>query len=229
VTGSGASGGDSGVVKVLSRIVGPFRENTYLVIDESSGEAIVIDPGDEGDEILAMIDASRATVRAIWLTHAHLDHIGAVSALRRRFANLPVHLHPLDHPVYDAASSYADSYGIPFEQPDAADRELAHGDVMRVGDLSFDVIHAPGHSPGHVVFHGNGVLLGGDVLFAGSVGRTDLPMANPAHMQQSLATLAALPPETVVYPGHGDATTIGEELRSNPFLNGIANVKRNTD
>jgi hydroxyacylglutathione hydrolase len=216
-------------VKVLSRTVGAFRENTYLVIDDETGDAVVVDPGDEGDVIVAMIESSGATLRAVWLTHAHLDHIGAVSAVRRRFGDVPVHLHPLDRPVYDAQSFFAESYGVAFEQPDAPDRELAHGDVMRVGNLSFDVIHVPGHSPGHVAFHGHGIVLGGDVLFAGSIGRTDLPMANPAHMQESLNKMAVLPPETIVYPGHGDATSIGDELSSNPFLNGMANVKRNAN
>jgi len=216
-------------VKVLSRTVGAFRENSYLVVDDETGDAIVIDPGDEGEQIVSMIESSGATLRAIWLTHAHLDHIGAVSALRRRFASVPVHLHPLDRPVYAAASFFAESYGIPFEQPDVPDAELTHGEIVHVGSLAFQVIHAPGHSPGHVVFHGNGIVLGGDVLFAGSIGRTDLPMANPGHMQESLTKMAALPPETVVYPGHGDATTIGEEISRNPFLNGMANVKRNED
>jgi hydroxyacylglutathione hydrolase len=216
-------------VRVLSRTVGPFQENTYLVIDDESGSAVVVDPGDEGGEIISMIESSGATLRAVWLTHAHLDHIGAVSAIRRRFAYVPVHLHPLDRPVYDAQSFFADAYGLPFEQPEPPDADLAHGDVVRVGNLAFDVIHAPGHSPGHVVFHGNGILLGGDVLFAGSIGRTDLPMASPEHMQETLKKISALPPATVVYPGHGDATTVGAELGSNPFLNGIANVKRNAN
>lgn len=217
----------SRAAKVLSCAVGAFRENSYLVIDEESGDAVLIDPGDQGNDLVALIESSGATLRAVWLTHAHLDHIGAVSAIRRRFPGVPVHLHPLDRPVYDAASFFAESYGIPFEQPEAPDAELAHGDVLRVGNLSFEVIHAPGHSPGHVVFHGHGILLGGDVLFTGSVGRTDLPMADPAHMQETLKKIAALPPDTVVHPGHGQSTTVGEELRSNPFLNGLANVKRN--
>lgn len=216
-------------MKIESRTVGAFHENSYLVVDEDTGEAIVIDPGDEGDELISMIEAGGGTLRAIWLTHAHLDHIGAVSALRRRYGSVPVYLHPLDRAVYDAASLFAESYGIPFEQPDAPDAELAHGDIARIGNLRFDVIHVPGHSPGHVAFYGHGILLGGDVLFAGSIGRTDLPMANPEHMQQSLRTLAFLPPDTIVYPGHGEATTIGQELRTNPFLNGLANVKRNAD
>ncbi len=99
---------------------------------------------------------------------------------------------------------------------------------MRVGNLSFDVLHTPGHSPGHVVFYGNGVVLGGDLLFAGSIGRTDLPLADPTRMVSSLELISSLPPETVVYPGHGEPTTVGAELRSNPFLNGTVNVKRDT-
>jgi glyoxylase-like metal-dependent hydrolase (beta-lactamase superfamily II) len=216
-------------VKVLSRTVGAFQENSYLVVDEETGDAVIIDPGADADALVEMIESSGATLQAVWLTHAHLDHIGAVSAIRRGFPGVPVHLHPLDRQVYDAQSFFAESYQVPFEQPDAPDEDLAHGDVVHVGNLSFNVIHLPGHSPGHVVFHGHGIVLGGDVLFAGSIGRTDLPMANPAHMQDSLRTMAALPRETVVYPGHGATTTIGDEINSNPFLNGIANVKRNAD
>ncbi|MEO7217495.1 MAG: MBL fold metallo-hydrolase [Gemmatimonadaceae bacterium] len=215
-------------MRVLSREVGPFRENTYLVIDDETNRAVLVDPGDEGDTIVAMVEESGAVLDEMWLTHAHLDHIGAVSAVRRRFGRIPVRMHPIDQPVYDAASLFAKQYGVPFEQPEPHDADIAHGDVVRVGNLSFHVLHLPGHSPGHVGFLGNGILLGGDVLFAGSIGRTDLPLANAIHMQETLRTLAGLPRETVVYPGHGEATTIGDELNSNPFLNGIANVKRNT-
>lgn len=216
-------------MKVLSCTVGPFRENTYLVIDDDARDAVVIDPGDEFPEILRMIRSHDITPSAIWLTHAHIDHIGAVSAMRREFKHIPVHLHPLDRSLYDSQASVAESYGIEFEQPEPADRDLEHGEVVRVGGLEFGVIHTPGHSPGHVVLIGHGIMLGGDVLFAGSIGRTDLPMADPDDMQATLQKIAALPPDTIVYPGHGDATTIGEELNSNPFLNGIANVKRNAN
>lgn len=215
-------------MKIASRTVGPFQENSYLVVDEETGDAIIIDPGAEGDVLLEMIDDSGAALRAIWLTHAHLDHIGAISAIRRKH-HVPVYSHPLDRSVYESQSFFAEGYGLPFEQPEPAEEELVHGDVMRVGKLEFKVSHTPGHSPGHVIFHGHGIALGGDLLFAGSIGRTDLPLANPAHMTESLRLIAALPAETRVYPGHGAATTVGAELRDNPFLNGIANVKRDTN
>lgn len=212
-------------MKIESRTVGPFRENSYLLLDDDTGDAVIIDPGDEGDRLLQMIADSGATLRAVWLTHAHIDHIGAISAIRRRY-NVPVYVHALDRPVYESQSFFAEAYGIPFEQPEPADAEVSHGDVLKVGNLAFDVVHTPGHSPGHVIYVGNGVAIGGDLLFAGSIGRTDLPLANPAHMTESLKQIAALPPETVVHPGHGPATTVGVELRTNPFLNGIANVRR---
>lgn len=212
-------------MRVLSRTVGPLQENSYLVVDETTADAVLVDPGDEPESLLHMLEESGATLRAIWLTHGHFDHIGAIEAIRRRHP-VPVHLHPADRPVYDSQHFFATSYGLPFEQPAPPDGELAHGDRVRVGSLEFEVIHAPGHAPGHVIFHGQGVVLGGDVLFAGSIGRTDIPMANPTHMLASLRRMSTLPPETVVYPGHGAHTTIAHELRSNPFLNGTANVKR---
>lgn len=214
-------------MKILSRTVGPFEENSYLVVDEATGDAVMIDPGAEPERLLEMLDESGATLRAIWLTHAHVDHIGAIEAVRRH-APVPVHLHPADRPVYDAQAFFAEAYGIPFEQPGPPDVELQHEGTVSVGALGFRVLHTPGHAPGHVIYHGNGIMLGGDLLFAGSVGRTDLPLANPADMTESLRLISALPPETVVLPGHGGSTTIGEELRTNPFLNGTANVRRDT-
>jgi hydroxyacylglutathione hydrolase len=210
---------------VSSLVVGPFQENSYLVVDEASRDAILIDPGDEGDRIIAAVETQHATPTAIWLTHAHLDHIGGIAAVRRKWP-VPIYLNLLDAPLYVAGARQAAHYGVAFEQPPAADRDLAEGDTMSVGGLSFGVMHLPGHSPGHVVFHGHGALFGGDVLFAGSIGRTDLPGSNAAQLEASLVRLAALPPETIVYSGHGPATTIGEELRSNPFLNGIARIPR---
>lgn len=215
-------------MKILSRTVGPMRENTYLVVDEETGDAVLVDPGAESEVVLEMLERSGAHLSAVWLTHAHLDHIGAINGVRARHA-VPVHLHAADRPVYEAQSIFAEAWGIPFDQPEPADAEIDPGATLRVGNLEFAVLHAPGHSPGHVMLLGNGVLIGGDVLFAGSIGRTDIPLSDPAAMAETLDLVKSLPPETIVYPGHGEATTIGDELRENPFLNGTVNVKRNSN
>jgi hydroxyacylglutathione hydrolase len=206
---------------ILSETVGPFHENSYLVVDDATGRAVLVDPGDEPERLLAMLARSGATLDAIWLTHAHPDHVGGIEGVRRALP-VPVYLHPLDRPLYDQATEAAAAFGVALEQPGPPDRPLAEGDVVVVGRSRFDVLHTPGHAPGHVVFRGHGLLLAGDLLFRGSVGRTDLPFANGADMEASLARVSALPAQTVVYSGHGPPTTIEEELATNPFLNGIA-------
>ena len=214
-------------MRIDHRTVGPFEENCYLVTDEASGRAVLIDPGDEAERIVEMVRASGATLDAVWLTHAHVDHIGAVAALQRAY-DVPVHLHPLDLPYYTQLSARAAvMYGLDFDQPEGPDHELADGQVLECGALRFTVMHVPGHAPGLVAFSGHGVSFGGDLLFAGSIGRTDLPLASPDDMTVSLARFtAALADETVVYPGHGPATTIGRERRTNPFLLGAARLVR---
>ena len=204
------------------RTVGPFQENCYLIVDETTNRAVLVDPGDEGEELVRMVRASGADLEAIWLTHAHIDHIGGIAEVRRHF-DVPVHLHPLDLPYYTQLSARAaQMYGVSYEQPDGPHRELAEGDVMTCGSLRFTVMHVPGHAPGLVSFNGEGCAFSGDLLFAGSIGRTDLPLSNPFDMDASLDRFGALPGETRVYPGHGGATTIAEEKRSNPFLAGRA-------
>ncbi|HEV8446347.1 MAG TPA: MBL fold metallo-hydrolase [Gemmatimonadaceae bacterium] len=211
-------------MKILAATVGEFQENTYLVVDEATGRAIVVDPGAEPERIVKWIRASGAALDAVWLTHAHLDHVGAVAAVKREW-RVPVYMHPADAPTLARAPQAAAGYDIQFEAPPAPDRELAEGDSLSVGDLTFSVMHVPGHAPGHVVFHGNGVVLGGDLLFAGSIGRTDLPLADPRAMEESLVRIGELDENLVVYPGHGPATTIGRERASNPFLLGVAHSR----
>ena len=204
--------------------VGPLEENCYLVTDENARAGVLIDPGDEAERLLAAVSEAGAELEAIWLTHAHMDHVGAVAAIRRR-VDAPIHLHPLDRALYDRAAQQGAAYGLTIEQPPPPDVALAHGSRLSVGALEFTVMHTPGHAPGLVVIHGHGVAFVGDLLFAGSIGRTDLPLSSPQAMTRSLERVARLPAETVVYPGHGPITTIAAELASNPFLTGVARVR----
>ena len=203
--------------------VGPFQENSYLVHDPS-GSAVLIDPGDEAARIFRMVRAADVNIEAIWLTHAHLDHIGAIAAIKREW-DVPVLLHPDDLTLYRRASQQAAFYGLELEQPPEPDRSLSHGDELSVGSQRFTVRHTPGHSPGHVVFVGDGLMIGGDLLFAGSIGRTDLPFSNPEAMDASLAMIATLDPAIAVYPGHGPPTNIGAELSTNPYLTDLHHVR----
>jgi len=201
--------------------VGPLQENCWLLADTVSGKAVLVDPGDESEALLAAVDATGCTLDAIWLTHAHFDHVGGVAGV---IAARPVSIwvHPADAVFYANAASNAARWDVVIDNPPPADRELAEGDRMQLGEYHFDVWHLPGHAPGHVAFIGHGLCFSGDVLFAGSIGRIDLPLCDPSAMHQSLMRMATLSPETRVFPGHGVSTTIGRELESNPFLRGAA-------
>jgi hydroxyacylglutathione hydrolase len=203
--------------------VGPFQENSYLLRDES-GAGVLIDPGDEAPRIIRMVRAAGATIEAIWLTHAHLDHLGAIADIKRTW-DVPVLLHPDDLPLYRRAAQQAAFYGLEFEQPPDPDRELLNGEQLMLGSARFAVRHTPGHSPGHVVFVTDGLMIGGDLLFAGSIGRTDLPFSNSDAMEASLATVAAFDPTMAVYPGHGPPTSIGAELATNPYLTDLHHAR----
>ena len=212
-------------MKIQSLTVGPLEENCYLVIDESTNGAVLIDPGDEPARILAALRASGATLEGIWLTHAHFDHLGGLAGVVRAYP-VPVHMHPLEAPLHEIAVDSALRFGIRIEAPPRADRELADGDRLRVGSRELTVMHVPGHAPGHVAFHDDNVIFGGDCLFAGSIGRTDLPFADREMLDASVARMIALGDELTLYPGHGRATTIGRERTTNPFVLGSARLVR---
>lgn len=200
--------------------VGPVAANAYLVSDEATGATVVIDPGDEAPRLLAALEEAGRPLAEIWLTHAHFDHIGAVAALRETHP-VPVRLHPADAPLYDDAEQQAGWFGMRVRPPGVAPVDLADGERLALGGHLFEVLHTPGHAPGHVAFYAAdaGVLFSGDALFRGSVGRTDLPLCDPAALDRSLRErLLVLPDATRVLPGHGPETTIGLERRSNPFL-----------
>lgn len=201
--------------------VGPLEENCWLLTDAVSKQAVLVDPGDEPERLVEAVQRSGCTLSAIWLTHCHFDHVGGVAGVMRQLP-VPIHMHPADAFFYERAAENAARWGITVENPPAATGQLAEGDTVSLGEHTFTVWHVPGHAPGHVAFIGNDLCISGDVLFAGSIGRTDLPLCDPTAMQQSLMRLATLPETARVLPGHGVSTTIGRELASNPFLRGAA-------
>jgi glyoxylase-like metal-dependent hydrolase (beta-lactamase superfamily II) len=207
-------------LEVVSLPNGQFVENCYLVADRRTREAVIIDPGEEPAMFLAELDTRAWSLRAIWLTHAHVDHIIGVGAVHAA-TGAPIYLHPLDRPIYDALPQYGGWVGMQLKKPPAPDRELRPGQVLKVGGFDFMVRFTPGHSPGSVSFVGPGMVFGGDVLFNGSVGRTDLPGGDASTLMASIQSqLLSLPDSMVLHSGHGPDTTIGVERLTNPFLTG---------
>ena len=204
---------------------GMFAENTYLIVDTQARECAIVDPGEEAGLILHKVEEIGARPVAIWLTHAHVDHVLGVPAVTQR-TGAPVWLHPADRPLYDAVPDQAAWFGLvaPDRLP-VPDNDMVHGNNLAVGELRFEVRHAPGHSPGSVCLVGPGVALTGDVLFAGSIGRTDLPGGDFETLIGSIEReLLTLPDDTILYSGHGPETTVGRERHSNPFLKGLSRI-----
>jgi glyoxylase-like metal-dependent hydrolase (beta-lactamase superfamily II) len=209
------------IVKAFT--VGALQCNCVILADPATREAIVVDPGDEIDRVLGVLRGEGLTCKAILNTHTHIDHVGANLALRDT-TGAPLMLHEADLPLYDQLERQALWLGGMFAAPPRCpvDEHIHQGDKIRAGRLLAEVFHTPGHTRGSVCFHlagGNPLLLSGDTLFAGGVGRTDLWGGD---FQQELASikhrLLVLDDRTRVIPGHGPETTIGEERRSNPFL-----------
>jgi glyoxylase-like metal-dependent hydrolase (beta-lactamase superfamily II) len=206
---------------VMSRhaqeFVGPLQGNCYLLACPQTRAALVIDPGDEGARILAALRANDWQVAKIVNTHGHFDHIGANRALVAA-TGAPLLLHAADLPLLERAPSHARNYGLETEGSPAPDQFLEDGDEIACGTLRCRVTHLPGHSPGGIAIYCGGHLFVGDVLFADSVGRADLPGGDHRQLIEGIRNkLWPLPGETVVHPGHGPDTTIARERRSNPY------------
>jgi hydroxyacylglutathione hydrolase len=206
---------------VSSFTVGMVQENSYIVrADAESTRAVIVDPGDEAERLLAGASDLGVEIEAILLTHTHFDHVGAVAAVARA-TGAPVYCPKIEQPILADLMRWVPPGFGPFESYEA-DHVLAGGEHLSLAGMEIDVIFTPGHSPGHLTYAFDGALLSGDVLFQGSVGRVDLPGGDWATLEHSIeGLLRAHPGETVVYPGHMGVTTLGRERDTNPFLTEI--------
>lgn len=200
--------------------VGTFQENCYILGDEASGSGVLVDPGDEAVRIALAVEKTGLEIEKILLTHAHIDHVGAVTALVEEYG-CPVLAHRESEPMLEQLPTQALMMGLRFGKVPKLDGYIEDEEEIEVGGLRLRALYTPGHAPGHLAFYlqSEGVLLSGDALFAGSVGRTDLPGGDAGLLMRSIKErLLVLPDETAVHPGHGPQTTIGNERAYNPFL-----------
>jgi glyoxylase-like metal-dependent hydrolase (beta-lactamase superfamily II) len=215
----GLCGEKDNIMILIRLIVGPLQVNCFILADEKTKEAVIIDPGDDAQDILRVIQEKGLRVRYIVNTHAHFDHVGANKAVKDA-TGAELLLHEADAPLLAAAASQSRSFGMgPVSSP-PPDRLLKHGDRIAAGEVSLTVVHTPGHTPGGISLIEEGMVFTGDSLFAGSIGRTDFPGGDLMALIGSIKRhLLSLPDDTKVFSGHGPASTIGEERRENPFLN----------
>lgn len=195
-------------------VVGPIQTNCYVVECPETGAVLVIDPGDDP----SVINECLSRLDLVIYTHGHFDHVGGAFDLIKRYSPISM-IHSEDVEIMSSAELHAREWGFSIQQPPSVDRLLKDGDSVNVGNLVFSILHTPGHSHGSICIKGYGLLFSGDTLFAGSVGRTDLPQSSPEKMKMTMKNIIAKQEDSiVVFPGHGPASTMKNEKRNNPFL-----------
>jgi len=207
---------------------GPFGTNAYLVVDNATKKCAIIDPGYDADKIWGeVLEQNGLELESIILTHGHIDHVTGVASLHKAFPEIPILIHIDDAPqLTDTNIAAASMLGLPTYEPVEPTGYIEEGQPISVGETNFEVFHVPGHSPGHVALFNDKKLISGDVIFAGSIGRTDLPGGDYHVLANSIVDkLIPLGDDVVVYPGHGPVTTIGQECMTNPFIREMLNHK----
>ena len=207
-------------MRIETVVVGPLEVNCYIIWDPETKEGAVIDPGAEGKRIVRIIEVEGIDLKYIINTHGHVDHIGANADVKRAFPDAKLVIHTLDEPLLkNALNSFIAPMVGAKASPDP-DQLLEEGDTITIGKTTLEVIHTPGHTKGSIcLYDGEGIMFTGDTLFAGSVGRVDLPMSEPEKLIPSIKNkLLKYPDDTVILPGHGPSSTLGDEKRFNPFL-----------
>jgi len=208
-------------VKLRTYTGGGFGQNSFLAVCEETGDAVAIDPGGAAARLVADLEREGLRLKAILLTHAHLDHVEGVHVVRAFAPDVPIHLHEADLGLYRSIPAQAAMFGLHAVPQPEPTHTLEHGQRFTFGQCSFDVRFTPGHAPGHVVLVAgdDGFAVVGDVVFQGSIGRTDLPGGDfPTLMRSIREQILTLPDEMVLHPGHGPATTVAHERVTNPFL-----------
>ena len=201
-------------------VVGQLAVNCYIVTEGADSEALIIDPGDEHENIRERIESRGAFPKYIVFTHAHYDHVCAAGDIKGEYGASIV-MHQDEGGTYQSTTELCVSWGFDNEDFPPADLLVKDGDNLQLGGMTFRIMHTPGHSPGSICLYGAGTLFTGDTLFADSVGRTDLPGSNAGHLRESLSKILTLPDETVIRSGHGPETTLKQGKENNPFLRGI--------
>lgn len=200
--------------------VEPFLKNGYLLACQQTRQGIYIDPGEEASLLLPKVQEYNIELMAIVNTHAHIDHISGIGLVKKQW-DVPIYLHPDDEPLYENLSTQAQRFGLDYPPAPPLDHQLQEGQDLRVGNLTLKVYHTPGHSPGSVCLEVENHVFCGDVIFAGSIGRTDLWGGSYEILMESIhKKVIPLGEEKILHPGHGPDTTIGQELKTNPFLAG---------